>query len=409
MQPGLLFCLLLLSLQAAGLPQHQQPRRTKKRVRELPIASTAAPSSQNFTFDLYRALAAAGPNQNIFFSPLSISMTLALISLGARSHTKAQILEGLGLTVQGAPEEAALHRGFHHLLQAFRQPREDLQLSLGNALFVEPTVPVQDTFLSAVKTLYLADTFLTNFSEPEVAKKQINDYVAQQTGGKIVDLVSELDSSEIMVMVNYIFFKAKWQTSFDPKNTRKLDFHVTSETVVQVPMMRCEDEYYYYLDRNLYCRVVGVPYQGNATALFILPNEGRMEKVEAGLNQETLRKWLKKFTKRKLYLYLPKFSMEGSYQLQKVLPMLGIRDLFTMQADLTGFTDHPNIQVSKMVHKAMVEVDESGTKAAAAMATIVAFRSAFQHSPVVLFNRPFLMVIVENTENILFLGKVTQP
>lgn len=91
---------------------------------------------------------------------------------------------------------------------------------------------------------------------------------------------------------------AKWETSFDHKSTLKQDFHVTSETVVQVPMMRREDEYYYLLDRTLYCRVVGVPYQGNATALFVLPNEGRMEQVEAGLSQETLRKWLKKLTKR---------------------------------------------------------------------------------------------------------------
>ncbi|KAM5340986.1 plasma serine protease inhibitor-like isoform 1-T2 [Glossophaga mutica] len=409
MQLCLLLCLVLLSLQAAGLPRRHHPWRTKKRVRELPVASTAAPGNQNFTFDLYRALAAAGPNQNIFFSPLSISTSLALISLGARSNTKTQILEGLGLAVQGGPEEDALHRGFHQLLQALRQPREDLQLGLGTALFVLPTVPIQDTFLSAARTLYLADTFPTNFRDPDAAQKQINDYVAKQTKGKIVDLVKDLDSSEIMVMVNYIFFKAKWETSFDHKSTQKQDFHVTSETVVQVPMMRREDEYYYLLDHNLYCRVVSVPYQGNATALFILPNEGRMEQVEAGLNQETLRKWLKKLTKRKLQLYLPKFSMEGSYQLEKVLPKLGIRDIFTSQADLTGLTDHSNIQVSEMVHKAVVEVDESGTKAAAATAMVFAFRSARIGAQVVVFDRPFLMMIVDNTENVLFLGRVTRP
>lgn len=93
---------------------------------------------------------------------------------------------------------------------------------------------------------------------------------------------------------------AKWETRFDPQSTSKQDFHVTPETVVQVPMMKREDEYDYLLDRRLYCRVVGLPYQGNATALFILPSEGRMQKVEAGLDQETLTKWLKKFTKRYL-------------------------------------------------------------------------------------------------------------
>lgn len=210
MQLCLLFCLALLCPQGLSLlAHHHHSWRTKKRVRELPVATTVAPSNRNFTFDLFRALVAAGPNQNIFFSPLSISMPLAMISLGTRSNTKAQILECLGLGLQGGPEEEELHRAFHGLLQELGQPRGDLQLSLGNALFIRPTVHILDAFLSAMRTLYLADTFPTNFQDPEEAQKQINDYVAKQTKGKIVDLVKDLDSSEIMVLVNYIFFKGK--------------------------------------------------------------------------------------------------------------------------------------------------------------------------------------------------------
>ncbi|XP_059541867.1 plasma serine protease inhibitor [Myotis daubentonii] len=427
MQLRLLLCLVLFSPQGSGL-HHQHSWRTKKRVRELPptatatatatttatatpttaTPTTATPAHRNFTFDLFRALVAANPNQNIFFSPLSISMPLAMISLGARGSTKAQILEGLGLSAQGVPEEDELHQGFHRLLRELRRPREDLQLSLGNTLFVRPAVPVRDAFLGAMRTLYLADAVPTNFEDPEAAQKQINDYVAKETKGKIVDLVKDLDSSEVMVMVSYIFFKAKWETRFDPQSTSKQDFHVTAETVVQVPMMKREDEYDYLLDRRLYCRVVGLRYQGNATALFILPSEGRMQKAEAGLDQETLTKWLKKFTKRKLQLYLPKFSIEGSYQLEKILPTLGIRDLFTSHADLGGFTNHSNIQVSEMVHKAVVEVDESGTQAAAATGMVLGFRSARMGSQLVVFNRPFLMAIV-NPDGVLFLGKVARP
>ncbi|XP_054571414.1 plasma serine protease inhibitor-like [Eptesicus fuscus] len=407
MQLRLLLCLALLSPQGSSL-RHQHSWPARKRARELPAAATAAPAHRNFTFDLFRALVAADPDQNIFFSPLSISMPLAMISLGARSSTKAQILEGLGLGAQGGPEEDALHQGFRRLLQGLRRPPEDLQLSLGSALFVRPAVRVRDAFLSAMRTLYLADAVPTNFEDPAAAQKQINDYVAKQTEGRIVDLVKDLDSSEVMVMVSYIFFKAKWETRFDPQSTRMQDFHVTPETVVQVPMMRREDEFDYLLDRSLSCRVVGLPYQGNATALFVLPSEGRMEKAEAGLNQEILTKWLKKLTKRKLQLYLPKFSIEGSYQLETILPTLGIRDLFTSRADLAGFTNHSNIQVSQMVHKAVVEVDESGTQAAAATGVVFAFRSARVGSQMIVFNRPFLMAIV-NAEGVLFLGKVTRP
>ncbi|XP_012912889.1 plasma serine protease inhibitor isoform X2 [Mustela putorius furo] len=407
MQFCLLLCLMLFTPSGVSL-LHPRSRETKKRAKELPVLSTAAPASRDFAFDLYRALATAAPDQNIFFSPLSISTTLAMLSLGARSHTKEQILEGLGVHPQEGSEEE-LHNTFHRLLREFAQPREDVQLSLGNALFISPEVHLQDTFLSAMKTLYLADTFPTDFGDPAGAQKQINDYVAKQTQGKIADLAKDLDSTEVMIMVNYIFFKAKWRTSFDHKNTRKQDFHVTSETVVRVPMMKGEDHYYYFLDRNLSCKVVGVPYQGNATAFFILPSEGRMEQLENRLNEKTLRKWLRMFTKRQLELYLPKFSIEGSYRLEKVLPRLGINDVFTSHADLTGITNHSSIQVSEMVHKAMVEVDESGTKAAAATETIFMFKSAPMSSQRLIFNRPFLMVIVENSTNILFVGKVTHP
>ncbi|XP_037687893.1 plasma serine protease inhibitor isoform X2 [Choloepus didactylus] len=341
----LLLGLMLLSPLVTTLGHHHR-RELKKKVKEHPMDTTAATSSRDFAFDLYRALASAAPGQNIFFSPLSITTALAMVSLGARSNTKTQILEALGLNLQETPEEE-LHRGFQQQLQELGQPRDGFQLSLGNALFMDQKLGLQEDFLSAVKTLYLADTFPTNFGDPTGAMKHINDYVAKKTQGKIVHLVKDLDPTAVAVMVNYIFFKAKWETSFSRQSTQEQDFYVNSETVVQVPMMSHEDLYYYLHDWTLSCRVVGVPYQGNATALLILPSEGKMEQVENGLNEKTLRKWLKMFRKRQLQLYFPRFSITGSYQLEKVLPNLGIRDIFSSFADLTGMTNHSSIQISE--------------------------------------------------------------
>lgn len=408
----LLVCLLLLSPQGASLRSRHRSREMKKKVKEAPGGVMATPSKKNFAFDLYRALASTTPDQNIFFSPLSVSTSLAMLSLGAHSSTKAQILEGLGLQPKAHSEseqEQQLHQGFQKLLHELTQSREDLQLNLGNALFVDPELVVEDTYLNAMKTLYLADIFSTNFKDPAGAQRQINDYVAKQTKGKIVDLLKHLESSNIMVMVNYIFFKAKWETSFSPKFTQEQDFHVSSETTVRVPMMSREDQYLYLLDQNLSCTVLGLRYQGNATAVFILPGEGKMRQVEDGLSERTLRKWLRTFTKRQLELHLPKFTIEGSYQLEKVLPKLGIQEVFTSQADLSGISSYSNIQVSEMVHKAVVEVDESGTRAAAATGTSFMFRSAQISAPKIMFNRPFLLLIVDDDSNVLFLGRVAQP
>ncbi|XP_028637889.1 plasma serine protease inhibitor [Grammomys surdaster] len=401
-----ILCLVLFF--SLGVAFRQRSRsKEKKKVQESSVGAVGTPRSRDFAFSLYRALASEALDQNVFFSPMSVSMSLGMLSLGAGLKTKTQILEGLGLSLQQSQEDK-LHKDFQQLLQKFSQSSDGLQLSLGSALFKDPAVHIRDNFLSAMKSLYMSDTFSTNFRNPESAKKQINDYVAKQTKGKIVDLIKDLDSTHVMVVVNYIFFKAKWQTAFSDTNTRQMDFHVTPKKTIQVPMMNREDWYSYILDQNISCTVVGIPYQGSAMALFILPSEGKMKQVEDGLDERTLRNWLKMFTKRRLDLYLPKFSIEGTYKLEKILPKLGIQDIFTTHADLSGITDHTNIKLSEMVHKSMVEVDESGTTAAAATGTIFTFRSARPRSLKLEFTRPFLMAVMDDT-NVFFIGKVIQP
>ncbi|KAK7817459.1 hypothetical protein U0070_024933 [Myodes glareolus] len=398
-------CLLLFSLVVAS---HQHSRLLgKKKAKVSSVSARLIPRSKDFAFSLYRALASEAPDQNVFFSPMSVFMSLAMLSMGTGSHSKTQIMEGLGLSLQQS-QEAELHKGFQHLLQRFDQLRDGFQVSLGSALFTDPAVHIRDNFLSAMKTLYMADTFSTNFGNPEMAKKQINDYVAKQTNGKIVDLIKELQSTNVMVLINYIFFKDKWETPFSDKNTHKEDFHVTPKQSMQVLTMNREDEYLYLVDRGISCTVVRLPYQGNATAVFVLPDEGKMQQVESSLSEWALKNWLKIDTKRRLSLYLPKFSIEGTYHLEKILPKLGIKDVFTSHADLSGMIDHGNIKLSEIMHKSLVEVDETGTVAAAATGAVVTVRSARLKTLQIKFNRPFLFAIVDNME-LLFLGKVVRP
>lgn len=198
-------CLLLFSL---GVASRQHSRWQKKKVKESSVSARLPPRSKDLAFSLYRALASEAPDQNVFFSPMSVFMSLAMLSMGTEVHSKTQIMEGLGLSLE---QEAELHKGFQHLLQRFSQLTDGLQVSLGSALFTDPAVHIRDNFLSDMKTLYMADTFSTNFRNPDMAKKQINDYVANQTNGKIVDLIKELQSTDIMVLINYIFFKGKPQ------------------------------------------------------------------------------------------------------------------------------------------------------------------------------------------------------
>ncbi|XP_059135189.1 plasma serine protease inhibitor [Peromyscus eremicus] len=397
-----ILCLLLFNLGVASRPRS---RSREEKDKKSSVGAGLTPGSKDFVFNLYMALASEAPGQNVFFSPMSVVMSLSMLSLGTGPRTKTQILEGLGLSLQ---QEDEFHKFYQQLMKRFSQLTNGLQLSLGSALFTDPAIRIQHSFLSAMKTLYMADTFSTNFGNPEMTKKQINDYVAKKTKGNIVDLIKDLDSTHVMVLINYIFFKAKWETAFNDQNTHQKDFHVTPKKTIQVPMMNRKDEYYYILDQSISCTVVRIPYQGNASALFILPSEGKMQQVEKGLNGRALMNWLTTARKRQLNLYLPKFSIEGTYQLEKILPKLGIRDIFTTHADLSGITDYPNIKLSEMLHKSVVKVDESGTIASAATGELFTFRSARPVTLKIEFNRPFLFAIEENM-HLLFLGRVVQP
>ncbi|XP_026636753.1 serine protease inhibitor A3N-like [Microtus ochrogaster] len=167
----------------------------------------------------------------------------------------------------------------------------------------------------------------------------------------------------------------------------------------------------YLRDEKLSCTVVELKYTGNASALFILPDVGRMQQVEASLQPETLRKWRDSLSPRMIdELYMPKFSISTDYGLEKILPQLGIREVFSTQADLSGITGSKNLRVSQVVHKAVLDVAETGTEAAAATGfkLIPLCRKIISMS--VRFNRPFLMFVSEaNTQMILFLAKISNP
>ena len=168
-----------------------------------------ASSNTDFAFSLYKQLALKNPNKNVIFSPLSISIALAFLSLGAHDHTVTEILEGLKFNLTETPE-TEIHQGFQHLLQTFNQPSNQLQLSVGNAMFVQEELKLLDKFIEDARVLYSSEAFPTNFRDPEAAKSLINDYVKNKTQGKIEDLFKNLDSLTKIILLNYIYFKGDY-------------------------------------------------------------------------------------------------------------------------------------------------------------------------------------------------------
>ncbi|XP_062945574.1 serpin A11 [Cynocephalus volans] len=375
-----------------------------------PAYHKITPTITNFALRLYKQLAADTPG-NIFFSPVSISTTLALLSLGAQADTATQILEGLGFNLTEIPG-ADIHQGFQSLMHTLNLPSPKLELKVGNSLFLDKQLKPQQHFLDKIKELYGAFAFSANFTDSATTGKQINDYVRKQTYGQIVDCLQEFNQDTLMVLSNYIFFKAKWKHPFNRYQThRQESFFVEEKTSLHVPMMHQKEMHRFLYDQEVACTVLQIEYSGNALALIILPDPGKMEQVEAALQPETLRKWSQVLLPSLLDLHLPRFSISGIYNLEEILPQIGLTHIFSLEADLSGITGQLNKTISRVSHKVVVNISDKGTRVGTASGLLSQPPSLnATWTPRAHLNRPFLLLLWEvTTQSLLFLGKVVNP
>ncbi|NXO14479.1 ZPI inhibitor, partial [Oriolus oriolus] len=330
----------------------------------------------NFGFNLYRKIAVTHDN-NVIISPLSVSALMGVYMLAAKGETYRQIVKGLNLH---AVKDRVDHQ---HLPALFKQ-------LIGNITMNEEFLLVQD------------------FENLTQAKLFINQNINKRTKGKIPGLFEELDRHNKLVLVDYMVFKGKWVYPFNSKFTEMETFHINKYRSVQVPMMFKSDKINSTFDENLRCTVIKIPYKGNAHMLIVIPEkEGDYISIEDHLTTELVESWLGNMKTRKVDISFPKFKLEQKYKMKKLLQGLGIKKLFTCSADLSHLTDHEYAAVSQVVQKAVIEVDEEGTEAAAASGSEI---TAFTVPPVIKVDRPFLFMIFEETfKTLLFIGRVVDP
>ncbi|XP_043842971.1 alpha-1-antitrypsin-like [Dromiciops gliroides] len=366
------------------------------------------PANSEFAGRLFRLLVSENPHKNVFFSPLSITTAFAMLSLGAKTATLTNLLEGLGFNLTEL-QEKEIHEGFQDLVHLLNTTKGKVQLESGNGLFIDDKLELLQKFLGDVKNLYGAEVLASNFRDSEGAIKQINDYVDKKTHGKIPELIEQLNPNTIMVLINYIFFKGNWETSFNSTLTELQDFYVDKNTTVQVPMMTKREKLYYHREDELFSSMVVLPYEGKAWLILVLPDEGKLDQALDAIITKKGMSCSKFVEKRKVDIFLPRMSISTSYNLEEVLAKIGIRDVFTNNADLTGISTQSQLQVSKVLHKAAFEVNENGTVAAAA--TGIEIQRNIAALPTIMnFNRPFIMSLMDlNTHQHLFMGKIVNP
>ncbi|XP_042125083.2 thyroxine-binding globulin isoform X1 [Peromyscus maniculatus bairdii] len=368
-------------------------------------------TNADFAFRLYRRFSVENPDWNIFFSPVSISAALAMLSFVSGSSTQTQILEVLGFNLTDTPM-TEFHQGFQHLICSLNFPKNELELQMGNAVFIGQQLKPLAKFLDNVKTLYETEVFPTDFSNVSAVQQEINSYVEKQSKGKIIGLIQDLRLNIIMILVNYIHFKAQWANPFRVSKTEaSSNFSVDKTTTVQVPMMHQLEEYYHFVDVELNCTVLQMDYSENALALFVLPKEGHVEWVEAAMSAKTLKKWNHLLQKGWVELFVPKFSISATYDLGSTLQKMGMRDAFAEGADFPGITEDNGLKLSYAFHKAVLHIGEEGTKEGIVPEAVSLDQAEVAPLyPIIRFDRTFLLMILEKrTRSILFLGKVVNP
>ena len=386
------------------------------RTTQLPRALTAGEqqlvsANNRFAFAFFGALAArAGPDSNLFVSPVSIAMALGMTVNGAAGATRDSMLHAL--QVSGLPMDD-VNAGYRSVIDLLRGLDRAVEFTLANSIWARAGYSFGVEFLDDARTYFDAEVRTLDFAAPTAAQT-INDWVNAQTRGKIPEIVdSPIPRDVIMYLINAIYFKGSWTQQFDRALTRDAPFYLRAGGTVSVPTMSHRDPApaRYVFDPS--ATVVDLPYGGRAWSMtIVLPSAATgIDSLVAGLTPERWDGWMAALDTGGVLVTMPKFTLRYDRELRDVLSALGMGIAFSSGlADFTRLLPSGGAYISKVKHKTFVDVYEEGTEAAAVTSVEFGITSCCSGPPHVIVDRPFLVAIRERlTGTVLFLGRVMNP
>jgi serpin B len=358
-----------------------------------------------FGTDLYRQLAAAGGN--VVFSPASVAASLRMALAGARGDTAAELAAALHLSGPGAAAD-----GLRDL--AGIRSGEDITFRAPSTMWIESAVTVRKEFLEQLDAV--ASVGRCDFAgAPGAARQAINGAVAEQTEGKITDLLPPraIGPDTRLVLVNAVYLNAPWAHQFPPNQTKKKPFYAERSVASPVDMMRLEARLAY--QRGDGYQAVLLPYRGGPLAMAIVLPDGTLGELAGRLDflggvGGLLAGLLSGGAERQVDLSLPRFRINSGFMLRDTLAVLGVRAAFGDAADFSGIAAE-RLAIGEVVHRAYIDVGEKGTQAAAATGTVMRALAVRKPKQEVTFvaDRPFLFVIADTGSGLpLFLGQLTR-
>lgn len=388
-------------------------------------------SSNAFSFDFYQKIAAdpANAGKNLFFSPYSIAAALSMIVEGAKGQTAAQLIAALHLPA----DPVLLHDGAAGIRKKFAESSADqgFQLFTANGLWIDQVFSPAVAFIKSLEEVYgtKGPATLDFKGNPYAARKQINAWGEEQTRGKIKEVITgEFPPETSMVLANTVYFKATWFKQFQSTSTKTKPFHIHANPAndLQVSMMEqwTDDANLYFENEDLKVTQLKYGYWKSnpssytpvipAFMLLILPKRiDKLTEVESAFSQETLCKILTSMEPASVHIQLPKFRTSSQFDLKKTLGGLHVTDLFaSTRCDLSGISSKAAASplfVSSATHRAVIEVNEEGTEAAADTLLIASGGGPPKRAEFIA-DHPFLFYIIHRETNaILFMGRVVNP
>lgn len=359
-----------------------------------------------FTFKLFNeALDKAEPAENILMSPVSASMALAMLNNGAKGETREAIDQTL--MFDGFSEEE-INTYYQKIVQVLPNLDSNTTLDIANSIWYRQGFQAKPAFIDMNKTFYQAEVSALDFSSP-AAPTTINDWVSDNTQGKIPKIIDDISSDMVMYLINAIYFKGSWQEKFDSQRTAKMPFSRPDGTTVEADFMNVKKKF--NIVQNGQVQGIELPYGNGQFSMFVFMPKGSgtiKDFVKKFDDADFVADMYSGFSKRETNLFLPKFKFDYQNTLNDELERLGMGIIFTDRADLSGIADE-SLLVSEVKQKAFIEVNEEGTEAAAVAGVGVSVTSM----PIVQslkFDEPFVFVIRENNCGlILFTGAVNDP
>lgn len=409
----------LLALSLVIMSCTQQPGTTTTPSTPTPMAvSNNIPSEDinqklvnantRFGFKLFSQIQKKQAKQNIFISPSSVAMALTMAYNGSAGETQQAMTKALEL--QGLTLEE-INKSNNLLKQTLTNADPQVKLAIANSLWANEQVTINPDFIQKNQQYYNAEISKLNFSDPASVGK-INNWVKNQTNGKISAIIDELEPDQILWLINAIYFKGNWSEPFAKEATKERPFTLLDGSKKQLPLMS-QSGRYQYLENDQF-QAISLPYGTGQMSFYVfLPKTSKtLDSFYNSLNPQTWEQWMKQFRSRQGSISLPRFKLEYDITLNESLKALGMTPVFNReQADFSGISSI-KASIDEVKHKTFVEVNEEGTEAAAVTSVGIRATSAppagqpFE----MVVDRPFFTAIRDNkTGTILFMGSIVNP